>query len=70
MILHQNSMHQFLSTEKLSTLHNYLYKTVHIQVPTQIKFDKIVSNGIITDTVFQRKSKATDMASWLILKTI
>ena len=40
---------------------NYLHEMVHIQGPTPIKFDNIVANGIITDTVVQRISKAMGM---------
>ena len=40
---------------------NYLHEMVHIQGPTSIQFDNIVANGIITDIVLQRRSKAMDM---------
>ena len=42
-------------------LHNALHEMDHIQVPTPIQFENIVVNGIITDTVVQRISKAMDM---------
>ena len=33
----------------------------HVQGQTPIQFDNIFANGIITSTVVQRRSKATDM---------
>ena len=40
---------------------NYLHEMVHIQGPTPIQFDTIVSNCTITGTFLQCISKAMDM---------
>ena len=45
---------------------NPLHEMSHIQGLTPIKFDNIFTNGIITDTVVQHRSKVIDMRfSWL-----
>ena len=51
----------FINGKYYVPLHNALHEMGHIQGPTIIQFDKIVSNGIITDTVVQRTPKDTDM---------
>ena len=38
----------------------------HIQGPTPIQFGKIAVNGIITDTVLQRRSKSMDICCYWI----
>ena len=51
----------FINGKYSATLHNALYKMNHIQGTTPIQFHNIVANGIITETVIQRRSKAMDM---------
>ena len=51
----------FINGKDAVPLHNALHKMGHIQGPTPIQFDNIVANGIIIDTVAQRRSKAMDM---------
>ena len=47
-------------------LYSALHEMGHIQGPTPIQFEKIVANGIITDTVVQRRSKYTDTRFYLL----
>ena len=51
----------FINGKYAVPLLNSLHEMGHIQGPTPIQFDNIYSNGIITDTVVQRGSKAMDM---------
>ena len=47
-------------------IHNALHEMGHIQGTTLIKFDNIVANRIITDTVVQRIYKAMGMIFYWI----
>ena len=47
----------FINGTDAVPLHNALHEMGHIKGPTPIQFDNIFSNGIITDTVVQRRSK-------------
>ena len=51
----------FINGKVSVPLRNDLHEICHIQGPTPIQFDNIVTNGIITDTVLQRRSKAMYM---------
>ena len=51
----------FINGKYAVPLRNALHEMGHIQGPTSIQFDNIVANGIITDIVLQRRSKAMDM---------
>ena len=56
----------FINGKYAVPLRNALHEMGHIQGPTPIQFDNIFSNGIITDTVVQHRSKAMDMGFyWL-----
>ena len=56
----------FINGKEDVPLYNYLHEMGNIQGPTPIKFDNIFKNGIITDTVVQRRSKAMDMRFYWI----
>ena len=51
----------FINSKYYVTLCNDLHGMDHIQGPAPIKIDIIFTNGIITDTVVQRISKAMGM---------
>ena len=51
----------FINGKYAVPLRNALYEMGNIQGPTPIQFDKILANGIITDTVVQHISKVMDM---------
>ena len=51
----------FINGKDAVPLRNALHEMGHIQGPKPIQFDNIFGNGIITDTVVQRRSKAMDM---------
>ena len=56
----------FINVKDDVPLRNALHEMGHIQGPTPIQFDKIFTNGIITDTVAQRIPKAMDMRFYWI----
>ena len=51
----------FINGKYSATLCNALNKMGHIQGTTPIQFHNIVADGIITEIVIQRRSKAMDM---------
>ena len=51
----------FINGKYSVPLCNALHEMGHIQGPTPIQFDNIVTNGIITDTALQRISKSMYM---------
>ena len=56
----------FINGKYYVPLRNALHKMLHIQGSTPIQFDNFFANGIISDTVVQHITKATDIRFYWI----
>ena len=56
----------FINGKDYVTLRNSFHGMGHIQGLTPIQYENIVINGILTDTVLQRRSTAMDMLFYWI----